>query len=91
MTLKTARNILLEDISTMGLEEIQKHRVRILDALRHCEGKFGMGFAVREGFFKILESDSATGFVPSDLWLAHNLDWKLREVMKKEAELFAKA
>ena len=87
MTLKTAQGLLRENYRAMPLEQLQRFRVRLVDALYHADGKYGMGVGVAEGFFKILESDSASGYVPSDMWLAHNLNWTLGEVRKREAEL----
>ena len=88
MTLKTAQNLLRENYMNMTPEQLQRFRVRLIDALYECDGKtYGMARAVKDGFMKILESDSASGFVPSDMWLQHNLSWTLREVRKREAEL----
>ena len=88
MTLKTAQNLLRENYMNMTPEQLQRFRVRLIDALYECDGKtYGMARAVKDGFMKILESDSASGFVPSDMWLQHNLSWTLGEVRKREAEL----
>lgn len=88
MTIKTAQNLLREDYMNMTPEQLQRFRVRLIDALYECDGKtYGMARAVKDGFMKILESDSASGFVPSDMWLQHNLSWTLGEVRKREAEL----
>ena len=88
MTIKTAQNLLRENYMNMTPEQLQRFRVRLIDALYECDGKtYGMARAVKDGFMKILESDSASGFVPSDMWLQHNLNWTLGEVRKREAEL----
>lgn len=88
MTIKTAQNLLRENYMNMTPEQLQRFRVRLIDALYECDGKtYGMARAVKDGFMKILESDSASGFVPSDMWLQHNLSWTLGEVRKREAEL----
>ena len=87
MKLGTAQALLRENYNTMTLERLQRFRVQLVDAIYHADGSYGMQRGVAEGFFKILESDSASGYVPSDMWLAHNLNWTLREVRKREAEL----
>ena len=87
MKIKTAQALLRENIYTMPLEKLQRHRVKLVDALYHADGSFGMPQGVAEGFFKVLESESASGFVPSDMWLAHNINYMLGEVRKREAEL----
>ena len=87
MNIRTAQNLLRENYKTLTLEQLQRFRVRIVDAIYHADGSYGMVQGVAEGFFKILESESASGFVPSDMWLAHNLNWTLGEVRKREADL----
>lgn len=88
MNIRTAQNLLCENYKAMPLETLQRFRVRLIDALYECDGlTFGMARAVRNGFMKILESDSASGFVPSDIWLQHNLMWTLEHVKEREAQL----
>ena len=50
-------------------------------------GDFGFDQAVRDGFFKVLVSESASGYVPADFWLTRNLGTRLDEVIAKEAEM----
>lgn len=87
MNIRTAQNFLRENYNTMALEELQRFRVRLVDAIYHADGSYGMAQGIAEGFYKIIESESASGFFPSDMWLAHNLNWTLGEVRKREAEL----
>lgn len=88
MKLQTAQSLLRENYRTMSLEQLQRFRVRLIDAIYECDGRtFGMARAVKNGFMKILESDSASGFVPADMWLQHNLEWTLGEVRKQEMEM----
>lgn len=87
MNIKTARNLLNKQVEGMSLEQIQKHKVRLVDAWRESQGDFGFSQAVRDGFYKVLESDSASGFVPTDFWFTHNLSIRLDEVIAKEAEM----
>lgn len=87
MTIQTARNMMLKQIDGMSLEEIQQHKVRLIDAWRESQGAFGFDQAVRDGFFKVLASESASGYVPVDLWLTQNLSTRLDEVIAKETEM----
>lgn len=87
MNIKTARAILREDIQAMPLEKLQRHKVRLIDAWRASKAQFGMEQAIRDGFFRRLESESASGFVPRDMWLTHNLEYKMDEADKREQKL----
>ena len=92
MNIKTARELLREPIQSMTLEQLQRHRVRLLDAWRESKAEYGFAQAVRDGFFKVLESESASGYVPADMWLTHNLEWQIEKVEEAEdALLFGKA
>lgn len=87
MTLQAARDLAAKRIECMSLEQIQRHKVRLIDAWRESRADFGFVQAVRHGFFKVVESESASGYVPADLWLTQNLSTRLDEVIAKEAEL----
>lgn len=87
MNIKTARELLREPIQSMTLEQLQRHRVRLLDAWRESKAEYGFAQAVRDGFFKVLESESASGYVPADMWLTHNLEWQIEKVEEAEDAL----
>lgn len=87
MNIQEARNLLTKPIEGMSLEQIQRHKVRLVDAWRESRGDLGFDQAVRDGFFKVLASESASGYVPADFWLTHNLGTRLDEVIAKEAEM----
>lgn len=87
MNIQAARNLLAKRIEDMSLEQIQRHKVRLVDAWRESRGDFGFDQAVRDGFFKVLVSESASGYAPADFWLMRNLGTKLDEVIAKEAEM----
>lgn len=87
MNIKTARELLRKPIEAMTLEQLQRHRVRLLDAWRESSAAYGFHQAVRDGFYKIIESDSASGFWPADPWLTHNLNFRLDQVCKMEEEM----
>lgn len=79
MKLNKAKEILVKDMEKMSLEELQRHRVNFLDAWRESRAEYGFPAAVKSGFYKVVESESASGFVPSDLWLERNLLSRLNE------------
>lgn len=87
MNIQTARGLLAKSIDGMGLEQIQRHKVRLIDAWRESRADHGFVQAVKDGFYKALVSDSASGYVPADLWLTKNLSARLDEVIAREAEL----
>ncbi len=87
MNIKTARELLREPIQSMTLDQLQRHRVRLLDAWRESKAEYGFSQAVRDGFFKVLESESASGYVPADMWLTHNLEWQIEKVEEAEDAL----
>lgn len=87
MNIRTARGLLVKPIDGMGLEQLQRHKVRLIDAWRESRVDLGFAQAVKDGFYKVLVSDSASGYGPTDLWLTHNLSARLGEVIAKEAEL----
>ena len=87
MNIQAARNLLAKRIEDMSLEQIQRHKVRLVDAWRESRGDLGFDQAVRDGFFKALASESASGYVPADFWLTRNLGTNLDEVIAKEAEM----
>lgn len=79
MTIQTARRLLSEDIHKMSLETLQAHRVRLIDAARQSEAENGFETAVKDGFYRVFtEPGYKPGFVPTDLWLSHNL-WERAE------------
>ena len=88
MTKEQVKRYLQKDVDSMTLEQIQKHRVELIDAWRHATAQYGFPLAVKEGFYKIIEDAAATGFYPSDPWLAHNIAYKLDNlVIPREAEM----
>lgn len=82
-----ARALLGVDIEPLGLGELQRHKVKLLDAWRESKAFYGMEQAVRDGFYVIVASDSASGFSPADIWLTHELEAALDRAEVREAEL----
>lgn len=86
MKINRAKQLVAENIETMSLEQLQKHRVDVLDAWRQSKADFGMEQAVRDGFYKLIAAD-AVFYTPTDLWLIQNLTARLDEIDRREAML----
>lgn len=90
MRIEKARSLLREPIKDMSLEKLQRHKVNLIDAWRHSKADYGYPQAVAEGFYKVLESASASGFFPADMWLTHQLQYRLDEVDSALNEIYRK-
>lgn len=88
MTREKAESLLKKDYNKMNFEQLQKYKVQLLDAWRESRAEYGFAEAVKNGFYKILASESASGFVPMDLWLTQNLDARILEVEKVLNKLY---
>lgn len=82
MTRLTAENILRKDITSMSLEQLQKHKVRLLDAWRESRAFYGMEQAIKTGFYYPVLDNYASGFTPANKYLTSNLSYRLDEVEK---------
>lgn len=80
MNLQKARALLRVDISKLSLERLQQHKVKLIDAWRESKAAYGMARAVANGFYKVIGSESASGYSPTDIWLTHSLNQRLNEV-----------
>ena len=79
MTRAKAETLLTIDIATLSLEQLQKHRVKLLDAWRESEAEYGYKEAVENGFYAVITSESASGFTPVNPFLTTNLKYKFNE------------
>lgn len=84
--MKQARRLVSENIETMTLEQLQKHKVKVLDAWRESRGDYGMAQALRDGFY-IQTGENASEHTPKDLWLTQNLVKRLDAIDTREREL----
>ena len=84
MNIKTARELVRLDIDKMSLEELQRHRVRLIDAWRESRAQYGFPHAVRNGFFVRVLDHQADGYAPRDLYLSINLEFMLDRVEERE-------
>lgn len=88
MKIAQARKLLTEDIRQMTLEQLQRHRVKLIDAWRESRAEYGMGQAVMDGFYRQTGED-VTEYTPTDLWLTQNLSHRLDETIGRELELLS--
>jgi hypothetical protein len=65
------------DITALTLEQLQRHRVKLVSALYEARGDFGIVQAVKDGYMLPVASESASGFVPKYLYLNINLGFAL--------------
>lgn len=87
MKLNTAQTLAVMDISTMPLEALQRHKVKLLDAWRESRAEYGMEQAVRDGFYVPMADVGASGFIPKDKWLTQNLSRQIDNALRREREL----
>lgn len=89
MKYQTARQLTTLDVSNMTLEQVQRHRVRLLDAWRESRAQYGFAQAVKDGFYKIVVDSAAEGFVPRDMWLTHRINHCLDQAAARETYLLS--
>lgn len=87
MKYQTARRLATLDVETMSLTQVQRHRVRLLDAWRESRAQYGFSQAVRDGFYRTVVDSGAQGFVPRDMWLTDRLNYCLEATDAREAYL----
>lgn len=84
MKIKKARELLRVDITKLSLEQLQQHKVKLIDAWRESKATYGMAQAVADGFYKVVASESASGYSPVDIWLTHSLGQRIDEALSRE-------
>ena len=89
MKYQTARRLTTLDISVMDLIQVQKHKVRLLDAWRESRAQYGFAQAVRDGFYRVVIDSGAQGFVPRDMWLTDRINYCLDAAAQREAYLLS--
>lgn len=85
-----AKGLLRVNIEKLSLEQLQAHRVKLLDAWRESKAFYGMAQAVADGFYKVLVSESASGYSPTDIWLTHSLNQRINEVEALERRMLSR-
>lgn len=89
MRYQTAIRLTTLDINNMTLEQVQRHKVRLLDARRESRAQYGFEQAVRDGFYKIVVDSAAEGFSPRDMWLTARIHYCLDQAVAREAYLLS--
>ncbi len=79
MKIGKARELVSIRPETLTLEQLQKHRVRLVDAWRESKAFYGISQAIRDGFYKEVLDEYSSGYTPSDLWLTKNLEMRIDE------------
>lgn len=87
MKYQTAKRLTTLDISEMSLTQVQRHKVRLLDAWRESRAQYGFFQAVRDGFYRVVVDSGAQGFVPRDMWLTDRLNYCLDAAIDRELYL----
>lgn len=90
MRVAKAKELVSIDIERLGLEALQQHKVRLLDAWRESRAEYGMAQAVRDGYY-IQTGENASEYTPTDLWLTHNLGAMLDQVEARERKMLAQS
>ncbi len=87
MKYSLAKQLLSEDIEKMTLEQVQKHKVRLIDAWRHSKAAYGMALAIKEGFYLEVVDSGASGYTPRDIWLTHQITARMEQTEERESKL----
>ncbi len=87
MKFKTAKELTRIDINTLSLEQLQKHKVKVHDAMLQSEAFWGMGQAIMDGYYIGVVDSAASGYSPRDMFLTTNLSYIYGECVKREREL----
>ena len=88
MKILQAQKLIQVVTENMTLEQLQKYKVKVIDAWRESRADYGMAQAVRDGFY-IQTGENASEYTPKDLWLTLNLAHKLDEIDRTERELLS--
>ena len=91
MKYATAKRLYRENIENMTLEQLQHHRVRLIDAWRESNAAYGMGQAVMDGFYVRVLCEKAEGYTPRDKFLTSNLSFAIDRVTEREQLLLREA
>jgi len=89
LDVKTALNLTRKNIGDMSLEQLQRHKVRLVSAFYEAHVEYGFEQAVRDGYYLPIASESATGYMPRHLWLQNSLKFHLDQTAAREKELLA--
>lgn len=88
MKIAQARKLVTENIDTMSLEQLQRYKVKVLDAWRESRADYGLLQAIKDGFY-IQTGENASEYTPVDIWLTQNLSQKLDNIEARERLLLS--
>ncbi len=71
----------------MTIEQLQRYKVKVIDAWRESRADYGIAQAVRDGFY-LQTGEDASEYTPKDLWLTQNLARRLDAIDRREHEMF---
>ena len=87
MKIAQAKRLVSEDIEMMTIEQLQRYKVKVIDAWRESRADYGIAQAVRDGFY-LQTGEDASEYTPKDLWLTQNLTRRLDAIDRREYEMF---
>lgn len=87
MKIAQAKRLVSEDIEMMTIEQLQRYKVKVIDAWRESRADYGIAQAVRDGFY-LQTGEDASEYTLKDLWLTQNLTRRLDAIDRREHEMF---
>ena len=87
MKFRTAKELVRVNINALSLEQLQKHKVKVHDAMLQSEAFFGMGQAIMDGYYVHVHDSSSNFWTPRDMFLTTNLSYIYGECIKREQAL----
>ena len=90
MKFRTAKELVGIDINALSLEQLQRHKIKVLDAWRESNAEYGMAQAIMDGYFIPMVDSSACGYSPRDMFLSTNLQYAYDRCIIREKELMCR-
>lgn len=87
MKIAQAKRLVSKNIEMMTIEQLQRYKVKVIDAWRESRADYGVAQAVRDGFY-LQTGEDASEYTPKDLWLTQNLTRRLDAIDRREHEMF---
>ncbi len=87
MKIAQAKRLVSKNIEMMTIEQLQRYKVKVIDAWRESRADYGIAQAVRDGFY-LQTGEDASEYTPKDLWLTQNLTRRLDAIDRREHEMF---
>lgn len=87
MNRKQAELLATVELDQLSLEQLQRHRVKLIDAWRESRADYGMEQAVSDGFYAPFY-EYGGGYVPKNKFLTLNLSYLIQRATEREEFLF---